>query len=192
MTPPPEPRAEATRTDKTAKMRTGRQADSARRRERVTAAIEQATHTGAEISVSTIARAAAVDRTFLYRHHDLLERIHTLQTATPAGGPAGRATVTSASLQADLLAAHERNARLMARIRQLEHRLSEALGEQAWRESGLGAPEDTATIRDKLTQTEQEAADLCIQLSERDDELAAARTVNRELLTRLNHDNGPA
>ena len=45
-------------------------------------------------------------------------------------GPA----VTRASLQADLLAAHERAIRLTARIQQLERRLSETLGEQTWRE----------------------------------------------------------
>lgn len=188
---PPTPGGRATGTDKTAKMRTGRQADSARRRTRVTTAIDQATHTGAEISVSSIARAATVDRAFLYRHHDLLERIHTLQTAPPASEHAHRATVTNASLQADLLAAHERAARLTTRIRQLEHRLSEALGERTWREAGLAAPDDTTTISDKLAQAEQQTADLRIQLSERDDELAAARTVNRELLTRLNHNDGP-
>ena len=49
-------------------MRKGRQADSARRRQRVIAAIIRASADGTEISVSSIARAANVDRTFLYRH----------------------------------------------------------------------------------------------------------------------------
>jgi hypothetical protein len=83
--------------------------------------------------------------------------------------------VTRASLQADLLAAHERAARLHARIRQLEKRLSEALGEQAWHQAGLGAPPDIHALNDTITQLEHQAADLRIQLSERDDELAAAR-----------------
>ena len=120
----------------------GRRADSARRRQRVIAALNHAGKAGAEISVSGIARAAGVDRTFLYRHRDLLEQIHAARgRATRQPGHAGPA-VTRASLQADLLAAHERAARLNARIRQLEKRLSEPLGEQAWRESGLGAPAD--------------------------------------------------
>jgi len=38
--------------------------------------------------------------------------------------------VSRASLQADLLAAHERAIRLAARIRQLEQRLSDELGQQ--------------------------------------------------------------
>ena len=64
---------------------------------------------GAEITVAGIARAAAVDRAFLYRHRDLLGKIHALEAAPPpASGTAGPA-VTCASLQADLLAAHERS-----------------------------------------------------------------------------------
>ena len=70
-------------TARTQKMQAGRQADSARRRQRVIAAINQA---GTETSVSAIARAAAVDRTFLYRHRDLLEKIHALEATPPAGG----------------------------------------------------------------------------------------------------------
>lgn len=43
----------------------GRQADSARRRARVTTAISTLAAAGQEISASSIARAADVDRTFL-------------------------------------------------------------------------------------------------------------------------------
>ncbi|HTQ90709.1 MAG TPA: hypothetical protein VMK84_14595 [Streptosporangiaceae bacterium] len=95
--------------------------------------------------------------------------------------------MSRASLQADLLAAHERSIRLSARISQLEQRLSDALGEQAWRESGLGAPADIDALGQKITHLEQQAADLRLRLEERDDELAAARAANRELMTRLNH-----
>lgn len=128
-----------------------------------------------------------MDRTFLYRHRDLLEKIHALAAAPPAAGETPGPAVTRASLQTDLLAAHERAARLHTRVRQLEKRLSEALGEQAWRESGLSPATDTGTLNDKISQLEQQAADLRIRLSERNDELAAARAVNRELLTRINH-----
>ena len=77
-------------------------------------------------SASGIARAAGVDRSFLYRHRDLLEQIHALE-ADPARRQRHPApAVTRASLQADLLAARERALRLNSRIRQLEKRLSEA------------------------------------------------------------------
>ena len=64
---------------------------------------------------------------------------------------------------------------------------ADAIGAPTWRESGLGAPSDTDTLNDTISQLEQQAADLRIQLSERDDELAAARAANRELMTRINH-----
>jgi transposase-like protein len=169
------------------KMRAGRQADSARRRQRVITAISQAGTVGIEISVSGIARAAGVDRTFLYRHRDLLGQIHALEAAPPGAGGTPGPAVTRASLQADLLAAHERAARLNALVWQLEKRLSELLGEQTWQQSGLGAPADIDALSRKITQLEQQAADLRIQLSERDDELAAARAANRELMTSINH-----
>ena len=166
----------------------GRRADSARRRQRVIAAISRAATDGTdgtEISVSAIARSAAVDRTFLYRHRDLLGKIHATQAAPPSADGTGPA-VTRASLQADLLAAHERALRLTARIQHLEKRLSEALGEQAWRESGLGAPADIDTLNHTIANMEQHVTDLRLQLEERSDELTAARAANRELMARLN------
>jgi Family of unknown function (DUF6262) len=167
-------------------MSKGRQADSARRRQRVIATLNKAAADGTEISVSAIARGAAVDRSFLYRHRDLLGKIHAIEASPPAGGSAGPA-VTRTSLQADLAAAHERAIRLTARIQQLEHRLSEALGEQAWRESGLGTPADIGALSQKITHLEQQVIDLHLQLEQRDEELGAARAANRELMAQLNH-----
>jgi hypothetical protein len=168
----------------------GRHADSARRRQRVIAALDRAAAEGAEISASGIARAAGVDRTFIYRHRDLLEKIHALQTEPAVSNVTGPA-VTRASLQADLLAAHERAVRLSARVQHLEKRLSEALGDQAWRESGLGAPADIDALNQKITHQEQQIIDLRLQFEERGDELAAARATNRELMTQLNHAARP-
>jgi hypothetical protein len=166
-------------------MLTGRQADSARRRQRVIAALNHAAAHGEEISVSGIARAAAVDRTFLYRHRDLLAQVHAFETAPPAATGTSPA-VSRASLHSDLLAAQERAIRMAARIRQLEHRLSGALGEQAWQESGLGTPADIDAIEQQATQLEQQVIDLRLQLEERDQDLAAARAANRELMAQLN------
>jgi hypothetical protein len=170
---------------RTQAMRQGRQADSARRRQRVLTAINQATATGADISVAGIARVAGVDRTFLYRHRDLLDKLHSLAAAPPADATLGPA-VTRASLQADLLAAHERAHRLNARIQQLEKRLSEALGDQAWRESGLGTPVDIDALNQQITHLQQQVIELRLKLDERDEDLAAARATNRDLMTQLN------
>jgi chromosome segregation ATPase len=170
---------------RTTAMRQGRQADSARRRQRVIAALNRASVDGTEISASSIARAAGVDRSFLYRHRDLLAQIHALE-ATAATAPGTAVTVTRASLHADLLAAGERALRLTSRIRQLETRLSETLGEQAWHESGLGAPADIDALNQKINHLEQQAVELRLQLAERDQDLAAARAANRELMAQVN------
>lgn len=168
----------------TGAMMKGRQADSARRCQRVLAVLDRAAADGTEISVSGIARAASVDHTFIYRHRDLLEKIHALEAGPPPDG--GGPGVTRASLQADLLAAHERAVRLNARVRQLEKRLSETLGEQAWRESGLAAPADIDALNQKITHLEQQVVDLRLQLEEQGEDLTAARAANRELMAQLN------
>ncbi|WP_431961146.1 DUF6262 family protein [Actinacidiphila sp. bgisy160] len=165
-------------------MAEGRRADAARRRQRVLKAIEAATKGGEEITAAGIARAAGVDRSFLYRHRDLLQHLHTA-----AGNPAsfdGQTPVSRASLQADLANALERNTRLATRVRQLEKRLSEMLGDQAWRESGLGASADLDQLQRQVTTLEQRVVDLQSQLEERTEDLDAARAANRELTRTLN------
>ncbi|MGX1620695.1 DUF6262 family protein, partial [Streptomyces sp. NPDC055506] len=137
-----------------------------------------------DITVSALARTARVDRTFLYRHRDLLQRIHAAAAAPLQEGRI--AAVSRASLQADLANALERNKRLATRVRQLEKRLSQALGEAAWAESGLGAPADTDQLQQRITMLEQNLTDIQGQLDERDDELEAARAANRELTRALN------
>ena len=161
----------------------GRQADSARRRQRVIKALNAAHNDGGELSVAAIARAARVDRSFLYRHPDLLGQIHTAQSA-PA--TASSAAVTTASLKADLANAQARIARLVGHNKQLERKLSELLGEQAWQESGLGAPTDIDQLQRQITRLEQQVVELAGQLTERDQELDAARAANRELFANMN------
>ena len=68
----------------TTAMRQGRQADSARRHQRVIATLQRATGDGVEISAAAIARAAGVDRSFIYRHRDLLAQIQAHQGTPPA------------------------------------------------------------------------------------------------------------
>lgn len=162
----------------------GKRADSARRRERVLKAIEAAATKGGAISVSGIARAARVDRAFLYRHRDLLERVRAAAN-TPAQD--GQITAVSrASLHTDLVNALERNKRLAARVRQLENRLSAHLGEAVWAESGLGAPIDLDQLQRRIALLEQDVAATRDKLDERTEELEAARAANRELTRSLN------
>lgn len=173
-----------TDTAATAAMTAGRRADTARRRQRVTVALAEAVERGDELTAAAIARRAGVDRSFLYRHSDLLEQLHAAQ-AHPATTAAGT-TVSRASLHADLLAAQQRNVRLAARIQQLEHRLSELLGEHTWRTSGLGAPDDIDHLKRRIVVLEQQTINLQLQLDEQGQDLDAARATNRALMTQLN------
>ncbi|GAA4238083.1 hypothetical protein GCM10022254_52500 [Actinomadura meridiana] len=165
-------------------MTRGRKAATDRRRAAVVKAINDAITNGDERSVSAIARRAGVDRTYFYRHRDLLEQTHTA-SAQPTGSTTG-APVSRASLQADLVNAQERNRRLDARVRHLENKLSEHLGEQAWRESGLGAPDDIEALKHRITGQEQTVVDLTGQITELTEDLDAARAANREMISRLN------
>jgi regulator of replication initiation timing len=165
-------------------MTDGRRAESARRRERVLKALDVLLRSDEDITVSGLARAARVDRTYLYRHRDLLERVHAAAAAPPEEGRI--AAVSRASLRADLTNALERNRRLTVRVRQLEKRLSESLGETAWKESGLGASADIDHLQRRITLLEQDLADIRGQLEERTEELEAARAANRELTRALN------
>ncbi|MFE1315477.1 DUF6262 family protein [Streptomyces sp. NPDC058755] len=167
-------------------MAEGRRADAERRRQKVLKIIDSAAKGGGEITVSGIARAAGVDRSFLYRHRDLLQHLHTA-ASTPATCSDGQAPVSRASLQADLANALDQNRRLATRVQQLEKRLSQLLGEQAWRDSGLGTAADLDQLQRHATALEQRIVDLQGQLEERAEELQAARAANRELTRSLNH-----
>jgi chromosome segregation ATPase len=79
---------------------------------------------------------------------------------------------------------HALNRRLALRIRDLEDRLSEMLGQQAFERSGLGAP--TAALQDELEHNKQSVLDLTSRIEELDEELAAAREANCGLMAELN------
>ncbi|MFB6712752.1 MULTISPECIES: hypothetical protein [unclassified Streptomyces] len=74
---------------------------------------------------------------------------------------------------------------LVARIQQLEKLLSAALGEQVWRESGLGAPADFDEIQHKITCLEQYNVAPAASWEERQAEPEAAREANRQLVRAL-------
>ncbi len=78
------------------------------------------------------------------------------------------------------------NGRLRRQVTKLARRLSEALGHEIFRASGLGDPDHTETLRRRVNEFEQTTADLRQQLAERTEELDAARATNRELMAEVN------
>jgi regulator of replication initiation timing len=172
-----------------------RRRDSTRRRQRILSALDKLTGAGEEISVAAVARAAGVDRSFLYRHHDL--RAQILERAAQAQPDASMPRTTQVSRQsllADLANLRAHNERLRRQITKLSRRLSEALGEEVFRNSGLGGPDDAEQLRRQVGDLEKTVADLRQQLTERTEELDAARMANRELMATLNRPtpSGPS
>ena len=161
-----------------------RRRDSTRRRQRVLNALDQLAAAGQEISVSAVARAAGVDRSFLYRHHDLRAQIHARATA-PENSPASTAA-SKQSLLADLANLREQNQRLRRQNTDLTARLSEVLGEEVFHASGIGRTDETEALRTRVGQLEQQILDLRQELQERTDDLDASRAANRDLMTVAN------
>jgi hypothetical protein len=99
-----------------------------------------------------VARKAGVDRSFLYRHHDLRAQVH-VRSAAPAASPASTAA-SKQSLLADLANLREQNQRLRRQNTDLTARLPEVLGEEAFRSSGIGRTDDTGALRTRVSQLE--------------------------------------
>jgi chromosome segregation ATPase len=171
----------------TAALTAARRRDSTRRRQRVLAALERLVAAGEEISVAAVARAAGVDRSFLYRHHDLRAQIlQRVAQAEPDASLPRTSQVSRQSLLADLANARAESERLRRRNDKLARRLSELLGEEVFRASGLGGPDDPEQLRRQVSDLEQTVVDLRQQLEERTEELAAARATNRDLMAEAN------
>jgi hypothetical protein len=163
-----------------------RRNDSNLRRRKVIDALDRLRTNGDEITVSAVARNAGVDRSFLYRHHDLRSQILAL-AAEPEPEPHPPSTRTShRSLLADLANLRAHNERLRHQNTKLSERLSEVLGEQVFDDAGLTRTDEIGTLRERVAELEQQLLDRRHELQDRDDELAAARAANRDLMTRLN------
>lgn len=174
-----------TPNDRSAAMADGRRADSQRRRLRVAKALQTAVASGTEISISAIARAAGVDRSFFYRpqHRDLLAAVQAAAIEPRDGvGP----SASRASLQADLANSQDRCKRLADHVSLLEKRLSATIGEEVWNLSGLGSSIDVEDLHRQIITLEETNADLRLKMEDLEEELAAARATNRELMTQLN------
>ncbi|OJF12905.1 DUF6262 family protein [Couchioplanes caeruleus] len=160
-----------------------RAGDAARRHDRVQQALTALTEAAHDITVSSVARAARVHHSFIYRHPELRAAVEQAQrnTASPTVG-----ATSAAWIHTELANAQAQNARLVKQVKLLENRLSDALGVQAHQVSGIGAPDKTAQLEYRCLELEQRVRDLTNQLEERTDELDAARAANRNLMTLLN------
>ncbi|MFD0204252.1 MULTISPECIES: DUF6262 family protein [Saccharothrix] len=163
-----------------------RRRDVDHRQQRVRQALADMTGDGSEITISSVAARARVHRSFIHRHPDLHAAVlaaasQALTTPSPAS-----TVISHRSVLAENANLHAQNHRQARHIRDLEDRLSELLGQQAFERSGLGAATSTAALQAEIDQQRQIVLDLTRALEERDEELAAARETNRRLMTELN------
>ncbi len=165
-----------------------RRRDVARRQERVQQALDLMRVDGSPITISAVAARARVHRSFIHRHPALRARVCAAadDPGLPGGSDDPSARTSRRSLEADNLNLADTNRRLSQRIADLEHRLSELLGEQAFARTGLGAARDHSALQNQIGQLEHQLRETGRRLEERDEELAAAREAHRRLMTATN------
>lgn len=122
-------------------------------RQQVLEALGQITTAGEEIIVSAVARAAGVDCSLRYRHHDL-------RSAITARSEAATTTDTTTPTAA---------------------RLSEVVGEEAFHAAAITPDHDREHLQAQFKELELQILDLRQEFEERTEELAAARVTNRNL-----------
>lgn len=61
-----------------------------------------------------------------------------------------------------------------------------AIGEEVWNRSGLGSSTDTDDLHQRFTALQEANADLRARIEDLEEEVAAAGSANRELMTRIN------
>ena len=91
--------------------------------------------------------------------------------AAASGTSPASTTVSRPSLLADLANLQEQNQRLRRQNHSLTARLSEILGAEVFRASGIGHPGETGQLKTRVAELEQTIFDLRQQLEERTDEL---------------------
>lgn len=191
--------------DNSAALRRARRNDSKAKRQHAADALAAMETSGQPITFPAVARRAGVSVSLLYADNELSARIAVARDRQRQAGterawklPA-RSLVTEQSLRAELANAKDRARRLSEEVVVLHQRLSRQLGAAA------DAARDEAIIPllDQLEQraTELEAhnhrqqlriTQLETDLQELTETLAAARAMNRELMSELNRDtSGP-
>jgi cell division protein FtsB len=167
-------------------LKAARRRDVDRRRARVHKAITDMHGDGSEITIASTAARAGVHRSFIHRHADLHAAVLAAAAEAIEAPSQAATTISHRSVIAQNANLHALTRRLSQRIRDLEDRLSELLGQQAFERSGLGAPVGIANLQSELEHHKQLVIDLRSRVDELEEELAATREANRSLMAELN------
>ena len=178
-------------TDRTEAMRQQRSLSSTHKFERVIAVTRALLERGDEPAMAEIARRAEVSRNFLYKpevRHAIAAEVQTAGEQLSARLTTS-SRVTAASLRAELENYKAQNGRLRDQLRQLEGKLSRVLGVAVLDELPLDDHREIgneARLQQRVEQLESEAFELREALADREEQLEAVRTINRELVAQQN------
>lgn len=182
-----------------------RRAQSEAKHRAVRTAIDDCVARGVTDSAAGIVRKAAVTETFLYRHESepcilcvevfgmgpveyLRNQMARILDSRDAHAQA-QGRVSAAATRADLANSRATNHRLQQRLKALERRLGEVLGQEAQHglpELGRLAQDIDPVSAKRIRELTEKAADLQLLLDEREEELDAVRRLNTDLTRRLN------
>ena len=165
-----------------------RRSDSQAKASRVLAALAAMAAAGDDLAVAAVARRSKVSRRFIYDHPELRAELtrRTLEAGpSEVGGPAG-GQVTLASLRADLANAREHNRRLETQLSSLKRRLGQSIGAEVTADVAAVSAAEHEAVAARLAATEETLVCAREQLARCEEELAAARQINRDLMARLN------
>lgn len=167
-----------------------RRLDSELKVNRVLAVVAAMVEAGEGPRPAVVARQAKVSRRFIYDHKELLAEIELRRVevsvrftnALDAG-----ARTTAASVRAELEHTKAQNRRLQDENRRLMLRLSEALGDEVRTEmAGQGIVDGNEVLLARVEELADQVLEAREDVRRRDEELHAAREINRGLLARVN------
>ena len=181
--------AEHTTAAHTSRLTELRRLDSADKARRVLAALDATISAGEPLTIAALARRAGVSRRFVYDHPELRAEAERRASSTPP--PQRRrvrqASVTTASLRADLANAKAANHRLHTELQPCAD-VSDALSAKtpSRRSPVTKRQPSPPSQRRGVAELEHALFEAHEALAQRTEDLEAARRINRELLERLN------
>lgn len=180
-------------------LRRSRRRDSRTKRRRAAEALEAMIEAGEPVTFPAVARRAGVSVSLLYADRALAARLSDARSRQHESGVERawrlptRSLVSEQSLRTDLANANDRARRLSEEISVLREQLARLLGAQTDAASGRSTSPVLERLEEQIASLEADNARLRDQvhelestLRESSDTLAAARTLNRELMAEIN------
>jgi hypothetical protein len=180
-------------SDRTASMKTAKRRINTEKHERVTAVIAQIKDQGRDdqLKATVIARRAGVHRSFVSNHFSAnIAHARAEIQARFIAGLTGQTALSAASLRVEMETAKHQAREAQTEIRSLKTRLARTLGDEVGAEHpdhGASSP-IVAALHAQVEQLLSAQEDLRGSLRDTEEELEAARRLNRTLIRERNSD----